>query len=198
MSTRLRYPLPGRNFSKTDLPIVSIDREWFRLHDARFGPIFFNREPTQRFNAPARQFGTLYVGDSEACAFVETFAHDPATKIVSHAQLGARGLASATSRGPLRLVDLTGEGLRRIGGDGSIVSGLSYRSSQRWALAIYTHPSAPDGILYRARHDQALLAAAIFDRAATRIVASPLGTLADPMHATMLGNILDRYDFGLV
>lgn len=198
MTKRLRYPIPGRTFATHALPIVDIHRSWLRLHDARFGPIYFNRAATLRFNAPAGEFGVLYLADSEACAFAETFAHDPGTRLVSLAQLSARGLATVTSSSPLRLVDLTGPGLRRLGGDGSVVNGLSYRCSQRWALAIHQHPEAPDGILYRARHDQDLLAAAVFDRAASRLSAAPNGTLADAAHAATLGAILDRYGFGLV
>ncbi len=85
---------------------------------------------------------------------------------------------------PLRLVDLTGPALSQIGADGRLTTGR-YDISQQWALALHQHPEQPDGLLYRSRHDPSQLCAAIFDRAADALTASPLGSLADPTNAAL-------------
>jgi hypothetical protein len=64
--------------------------------------------------------------------------------------LALRDRAKVNASRPLRFVDLTGEGLAWIGADSRLASG-SYDVSQRWALALYRHPSQPDGLLYRTR-----------------------------------------------
>ena len=58
------------------------------------------------------------------------------------------------------------------------------------------HPTGPDGILYRPRHDPARLAAAFFDRIAERVVAENMGTWMD--QRTALADVLDTYGVALV
>jgi hypothetical protein len=70
--------------------------------------------------------------------------------------------------------------------------------SQPWALALHQHPERPDGIRFRSRHDPSRLCAALFDRIAGDLTATVVGSLAEPRHATTLGEILDTYSFGLI
>ena len=70
---------------------------------------------------------------------------------------------------PLRLVDLTGPGLPRLGADARLADG-DHQVSQAWSAAFHGHPDRPDGILYRARHDPSRFAVAIFERAQRKIV----------------------------
>ena len=159
-----------------------------------------------RFDAPAGEFGTLYVGSDAHAAFIETIGHvdasrhRPGWKIVTGVTLAERELAHMVPRRPLRFVDLTGSGLARIGADGRLTSDTTdgYAISQRWALAFYRHPSEPDGLLYRPRHDPSRFAAAIFDRAADAFNWVRLGSLADPANAALLADILDTYGFELL
>jgi hypothetical protein len=51
--------------------------------------------------------------------------------------------------------------------------------------------------LYRARHDPSRLAVALYSHTEELITVTTLGSLADRAHATLLGNILDTYRFGL-
>jgi hypothetical protein len=95
----------------------------------------------------------------------------------------------------VRLVNLAESGgLTRIGADARIFT-ASY-ISQRWSRAIHDHPDKPDGILYRPRHDEVRLAAAIFDRVAERITAENLGTWMD--QRTLLAEVLDTYGVALI
>lgn len=132
------------------------------------------------------------------CAFIETFGHATGVRSVTQGELAVRGIAVITSARPLRLLDLTGKGLARIGADARLTSGDDYGLSHRWSKAVHDHPSQPDGILYRARHDPSRLSAAIFERVGPVLqVVSDVGFL-DPACAPQLGRILDDYRFGLI
>jgi len=96
------------------------------------------------------------------------------------------------------LVDLSGKGLARIGADARLTSGDDYALSHRWSKAIHDHPSQPDGILYRARHDPSRLSAALFDRLGSRLRAVPTGSFLDPANVALLGRILDEFRFALM
>ena len=115
-------------------------------------------------------------------------------------ELNARALAEITSLRSLRLVDLTGAGLARIGADARLTSETDngYALSQRWALSLHEHPDRPDGLLYRSRHDPSRLCAAIFDRAEDALTATSLGSLADAHNAALLAELLDAYDYSLI
>ena len=142
----------------------------------------------------------MYVGDSLACCFVETFGRldTPAAttvRSVSEARLRDVCIAVIAPVRPLALVDLTGPGLRRIGADARLIAG-DYSASQRWGLAIWAHPTQPDGMLYPARHDPSLQSVALFDRAWDAVAAGathPLSALDD----AELAVLLDRYTFSL-
>jgi hypothetical protein len=169
-----------------------------RIHPAAHAPLYFGRVPRNRFDAPAGEFGVLYVAAEAHGAFVETFGHETGVNFVTAAELGKRGLAVVTAARALRLADLRGAGLARMGADAALTSGLDYDLSRRWARAIHDHPRKPDGILYRARHDPARTCAAIFDRARSVLTPTDVGTLAADMHRNLLGDILDTYGFALV
>ncbi len=88
----------------------------------------FGRSGDNRFDAPDGEFGVLYAGKDERCAFIEVFGHATGMRFVEQSELAARGLARIAPRRPLRLVNLTGEGLARLGADarldlGGVLSG---------------------------------------------------------------------------
>ena len=172
---------------------------WFRIHGAALDPCQFGLRPRHRFDAPAGEFGVLYVGRDAHCAFIETFGHQTGrVPFVTEAELRAGSIAIVRAREKLRLVDLRGEGLARLGADAALTSGPDYGLSRRWAAALYRHPRKPDGIAYRARHDPARTSAALFDRAGPKLVAASQGSLLESKHERLLGDILDTYGYGLV
>jgi len=182
-------PPPPSDFETCLLPFIHLDRPWQRAHGCAHGPIYFNPRNTARFNAPNGEYGTMYVGDSLACCFVETFGRldTPAAttvRSVSEARLRDVCIAVIAPVRPLALVDLTGPGLRRIGADARLIAG-DYSASQRWGLAIWAHPTQPDGMLYPARHDPSLQSVALFDRARDAVVAGAT-------HPTRIKLILPR------
>ena len=188
---------PPADFATRPLPITIYRRPWFRIHRLTHGPLYFGRSGDSRFDAPAGEFGVLYVGKDERCAFIETFGHATGVRVVDRGELAARGLARVTPKRPLRLVNLAGDGLARLGADARLTAGESYDPPHRWALAIHDHPKKPDGIAYTARHDPSRVCAAIFDRASEALEVTSLGSLADPAHILLVAKLLDVYDFGL-
>lgn len=141
----------------------------------------------------------MYIGGDTCCAFIETFgdARDDENRVVvSWRELQNECLWELSFQRSLRLVDLTGQGLQAIGADGRLCSGGDYSLSQRWSAAIHDHPSKPDGILYRARHDQSKVSLALYDRVTTaEIVEHQIGRLSAAANLLHLGEILETYDF---
>ncbi len=194
------HPLPP-DLARVSLPLADVDQTWFRHHRPDLGPLFFGRTGECRFDAPApdRAFGVLYLAADIHCAFIETFGHGHVTRgrLVTQGALQQKRLALVRFRRPLFLVDLRDAGLARIGADLRLCAG-DYDISQAWSGALHDHPQAPDGVLYRSRHDPGRLCAAVYERAQAHVTFTDGGTLADPLRATELARILDDYDYGLL
>ncbi|GAC1398353.1 MAG: hypothetical protein NVSMB65_16860 [Chloroflexota bacterium] len=174
---------------------------WSRLHSCRRGPLYFGRSGRNRFDAPggsAGAFGVLYLGSDAYGAFVETYGSATGVNVISLSVLHDACLARVEAARPLALVDLTGAGLARIGADGRLCAGDRDTLWQRWALALWQHPAAPDGLLYPARHDLARTSVALFDRTEPLLTAHPTGPLTTSTNAPLLADILEAYGFGLV
>jgi len=142
----------------------------------------------------------LYAAADVHGAFIETLGRVTGQNRVDMQTLRETCCAYITAARPLNLVDLTGAGLARIGADARLCTMDDYALCARWALALWSHPQQPDGLYYRARHDQERFSLALFDRPtvvrAVRDTAQ--GSLASPKHATLLGDILDTYQFQLL
>ena len=139
----------------------------------------------------------LYASKTLAGAFIETFGRNPGVNVVRERQLAERTAARMTVTRSLKLVDLTGPGLAQIGATSLLTAG-PHAVAQRWSRALWSHPSRPDAIAYRARHDPSCVCVAIFSRVARLVNAVPQGRLLDPAHRHRLGAILRRYDFSLL
>jgi hypothetical protein len=189
---------PAPDFTTRGPLIYETSQPWFRLYDTDYDPLYFGRQHRNRFDAPNGEYGVLYVAENEACAFIETFGQSTGINVVTTSSLSTAGLAIVQPGRTLRLVDLASTGgLARIGADGRLCSG-EHGVAQRWSKAIRAHPCSPDGILYRARHDQALTACAIYDTAAGALSVNKAGTLIDPINRNLLARILDTYQFALI
>jgi hypothetical protein len=192
------HPEPPDDLNARDPLIACVDHAWFRVYNLRRGPLFFGRGTNHRFNAPGGEFGVLYIGADEHCAFIETLGQETGCRIVTTAELLKRGWARVLLSRPLCLIDLVRSGgLARIGADARLFAG-EHSVSQRWSKALWDHHLRPDGILYPARHDPARKACALYDHCEALVTAAPLGCLGDPKHSALLGNILDTYGFELI
>jgi len=108
-----------------------------------------------------------------------------------------RALTEVATRRALRLVDLTGSGLARLGA-GARISVGSYGVSQEWSRGLWSHPENPDGIWYRARHDPTRISVALYDRAKNAVAIRSTIILAESRFERPLARILDHYRFGLI
>jgi hypothetical protein len=186
----------------------------WRIHRADQDAMFYGGEDVNyRFNDPGAgaahpdtpspygdsewdegAYGVCYLGLSPATAFVETFLRRPARRDLALAEIEARRLTPVRVRRELRLVQLDGEGLRRAGVDATVVSGSDYALSRAVSRLLWRRGDAPDGVLYAARHDNHLYAAAVFDRARASLKARA----PEPISDDLLRQLIRRYQFGLL
>jgi hypothetical protein len=192
------HPEPLSDLASHHPQIFSTGQEWFRIHRIGQEPIYFGRSKGNRFDAPSGEYGVLYLAQNEHCAFIETFGQSTGMNIVTASFMSAVGLALIKTERDLNLIDLVNTGgLARIGADGRLCDG-DHSVSRRWSKALHDHPSRPDGLYYRARHDPALTACALYDHAASAITAIKCGSLRDAKNANLVADMLTRYQFSLI
>lgn len=168
------------------------------MHPEEYSAVYFGKGRENRFDDPRSEYGVLYVAEDEFGAFVETFLRDPKLTLVARAELAKRRLSEIEAGTDLSLVDLTGKGLQRAGVTGDI-STASHKETWELSRAIYEHPSKPDGIRYRLKHDLGRIGIAVFDRTATaKLRVTSSGSLVDPSNAALLGEILEEYGKGYI
>jgi hypothetical protein len=155
------------------LPCIFLEpRTLIRISGFTTGEPHFGRTGGNRFDDPDRSYGTCYFGASLVVAMAETLLHDAVAargmfrvhpeRIASRHVLRFDGAA-------LRLADLTGASLKRLGGHAGLSGTASYRLPQRWSQALHRHPAMVDGFVYMSRHLNTERAIVLFDRAGGRI-----------------------------
>ena len=188
------HPEPPANFNKLHLPVSQLDRLVYRLNPANYdSAIYYDRSGLGRFESS--DVAVLYLGETIEAAFIETFGRRLGVKYVSRQLVRSRNLFSIHSDRPLKLVDLFGAGLVKLGADSELSSGRNYFLSQSWSQAIYHHPQQVDGIRYLSRHDNTKLCWGLFPRSDYLLEEQNLGDLIDHNEQKFL-EILDRYEFG--
>lgn len=195
-----RHPSPTAAFQKRSLAITRVPKShrWVRLHRSKYPPLHFGTTGLSRFDAPDGSFGVLYVARQPKGAFAETFCrHGGALHQVYELELEQYAVAAITSNRSLKLADLAGKGLARMGLDNRLSTG-DYRIAQRWAAAIYNHPDQPDGIIYSSRHDPKQQLAALFDRSKSLLRVQKLGTLRSHLGDREFFELLDHYGIALL
>lgn len=137
-----------------------------------------------------------FLGENPTASFAETFLRNPPIRLVTLDELSRRRLSTFRLRRDIRLVSLYGPGLARVGCTADVTSSdAPYDEPQRLARELWSHPDRPDGVKHLCRHDNALSAVAIFDRAADALeLISTEELLAD--RARLL-TWSDRYGFRL-
>ena len=200
------HPDPPPDLATRPLTVVPQHGPWARAYRLDYPPEYFGRGGTERFDDPAKAFGVCYFGDGEPCAFIETLPTtlelpDRRLLVVRAEALAARGWAAielVDPRDALRLINLTGGGLARIGADNDLCSCRDYAVPQRWSAALHAHGANADGILYRARHDPSLTSVALFDRARDKIAMTPRGAWDAAENRSLLKSIVAAYDVSIL
>lgn len=174
------------------LALVDMEPPFYRCYRVRRDPIHFNHGAIGRFNAPAGEYGVLSLAVDAYCSFIETFGQSMGRNargisVDTERDLARSCLCSITvqpNRSPLRLVDLSGEGLRRIGADGRLNTMTNDRAvPRRWALTLHRYPDKRDGLLYRVRHDPSRTGIALFDRVGRILQSESYDNLLKPVEA---------------
>ncbi len=170
-----------------------------RIHRKAHPPIFYSpgqgKQPLGRFDSAAGRFGVLYMAVDLAGAFVETVLRNPQRRLVAIADIENRSLSVLACSRALRLVELHGAGLQRLGVDNAITTG-PYTTPGLWADALYSHPDRPDGICYASRHDPDSRCVALFERADLEIMVASEGVPLMKMSSEVAA-VLRRYGKGL-
>lgn len=189
-------PLPPADFASRDLPIgtVPAGAAFIRIHRTGLGVLYFGMSGDSRFDDPARGYGVCYAARSLEGAFAETCLRQVGSTLVSMAMLASRSVTAITATADLRLVELHGRGLPRLGATASVSSG-TYAVSQPWSEAIHRHGATVDGIAYRSNHDNGELCVALFDRCRARLEEGASEPLAHDRRR--LATLLDHYGIGI-
>jgi hypothetical protein len=184
-------PEPPADLSGHKLPVFEIAAggSLFRIHQSTNGAKYFGRSARWRFDDPETSYGTLYAGLKPHVAFAETLLRSRGS-LVAIPELARRSLCRFTAVRTIRLVPLHGRHLAAIGANASVASG-PYAVAQRWSRALHDHADDPDGIVYRATHDNDEFAVVIFERSDAAIDAGESQELLTD--TVLLGHILDHY-----
>ena len=173
----------------------------YRAHGVERGAIFFGpvagEAPRSRFDAPDGSYRVMYLGLTDEAAFIEGVIHSAVPRrIISERTLAQRAISTVHVIRPIRAARLYGRYLVRNGAEAAVAHGADYAGVSRpWSGAIHAHADEVDGILYSARHDDSVLALALFDRAAHKVAAGACHTLSASDLRTL--RLLDRYGLAL-
>lgn len=165
-----------------------------RIHHAALRALHFGTSGDNRFDDPEGQYGVCYAARSLEGAFAETCLRLTGARLVPLSRLATRSATTLRAETELRLVELHGRGLARLGATAAVTSG-TYDVSQPWSRALYSHSAAVDGIAYRSNLDNSELCVALFDRCQERVVEEDSHPLLDDRGA--LARLLDDYGIGL-
>ena len=196
-------PLPPRDLKKRTLPIHVFPalENLYRVHPVNRTSLFFGpaegQPPRGRWDAPDGRFGVCYMAEQPYAAFAECFLRVPGVMALEVDDLRERGLALLRPLRDLRLVAMHGAGLHAVGATAACCTG-PYAVSRAWAAALHRHPDRPDGIRYRARHDDDGFAIALFDRARRDVIEAGGAALDEERCQTHLLAFVDRYGIGLI
>ena len=190
------HPPPPSDLLSRELPLKIIEAETiiYRVHKAKYEPIYFSYTGGGRLDVPE---GVIYLAMDEWGAFRETIGRFSKYRLISREELSKRRLSEVISERALSLVDLTANGLTLLDADARLLTG-SYDIAQQWSSALQKHPSKPDGIYYRSRHDPSRFCLALYKIRTSSIltVTNTYDFLSDE-YTNRLGLILDEYQYGL-
>lgn len=188
----LRPPPPAADVGLLILAIPA-GEILYRVHASRRGPTAFNPGlgPPSRFaplhaDDPPIVVPTLYAASTILGALSESVFHDvphrgPAKRILV-SRLDGMVLSAITLTRPLRVAQLAGAGLRRIGvRRRDLIDGGpgTDTTTARWAAALHDCSAAPDGLTWTSRQDDTARACVLFG---DRVDPGTLAPISAPIH----------------
>ena len=176
---------------------VEIGTAFYRCHSSQHGAVYFGKDGLNRFDDPCKQFGVCYLSFSPSGAFAETLLRKSSDQVLQKSDLRSYCLTCLHTQETMMLVHCHGEGLKQNGFDSRIASCIDLRMTQSIARSLYDHAQQPDGLVYRARHDDDQLSIALFDRALNKL-SEPGPAIAWMNAGSHLDDVLDRYRIALI
>lgn len=180
---------------RSALPTVAIDAGELLHHVSRVtyrnSPLHFGRRATNRYDAPDRDYGVLYLGRDLATALMESVFHahgwlQDHRRTVSIAEVHNRLVRVVGVLVDLRLANLTAEGVMAsyFGLNLEQLAGRDYTLTQRISQRLHAmrdEDDVPlyDGILYPSRNNFPASSIAVFERAADKVTVVDDIDLAD-------------------
>jgi hypothetical protein len=164
---------PAADFSDLPLHIKEVSvTSLKRVGRRNTGEPYFGKHAAYRFDDPNKRFGTCYCGQQLDTAIAETVLHDEVPEKglfkIRQEDIDARYLvtfSAGADHGMLKLADLTGQHLKRMGGDNSLSAEYPYDVTQKWGAAVNAHPANVDGFIFVSRQLNSKRAIVVFDRA---------------------------------
>lgn len=144
-------------------------------------PLHFGRSGGNRYDDPAHQFGTLYVGFDLATVLMESVFRQHrwghrAKRVITRSEVYSRMVRAIGVLEPLSLADLTAPGVMasQLGLNLAQLASRRYVHTQRIAALAheFVEPGGArrfDGVLYPSRNNHPAACAALFDRAAAKL-----------------------------
>jgi hypothetical protein len=200
--------LPPKGFESRPLVLsdVAPGGVWRRLYRSRFpDPLGYGFNPS-RFSdpelnlaSPAR-FGVVYLGSNVKVCFLEAILRDRGVGRtqafpIEWAELEEWTCAELRIEHTLRLVDLRGDGLVRMGIPTDVARASSQELGRRWSRAFWSHNAKPDGIIYDSRLNGETNIA-VYDRALAKITSKATPRLIDCR--SELAKIIIDFDLAIV
>jgi hypothetical protein len=197
--------LPPPDFGRTKLEIVTMPpgQTFGRIYWSTYpDPLGYGKSPSRfsdpRLRVPASRFGVLYLGDTLKVCFLEAVLRDRREGMVGdlpivEVELTQRRFAEIATTADLRLVDLRGDKVVRMGVPTDVVRAQRQNLARRWSVAFHEHPAQPDGVIYPSRLNGATNLA-IYDRATSKLQAKRVMTL---LGAPGLARVLEDFRVGL-
>lgn len=169
-------------------------------------PLHYGRDGTNRYDAPGKDFGVLYLGRDLPTALMESVFHKhrwdrDARRAVALAEVQRRLVRAVGVLTSLRLADLTAEHVMAgcFGLNLEQLAGRGYAHTQQVSAQVHALRDAGgtpafDGLLYPSRNNYPAASIALFDRAQAKV--RVIDDIDLPDHAGWPG-FVDDYRIGV-
>ncbi|WP_053063929.1 RES family NAD+ phosphorylase [Caballeronia mineralivorans] len=156
------------------LKVINVEtKRLIRISSHQTGEPYFGRAANHRFDDPEQIYGTCYMGLTLGAAVAESILHDLEPVNGGYdltPDKVCNTFAHSFSGAPVRIADLTGAPLSRLGAHAEISTPV-YDITMLWSRAIFEHPDAVDGFQYMSRLYTNRKAVVLFDRGTSGAIA---------------------------
>jgi RES domain-containing protein len=187
------------NLAERQLRFVGVPGTVFRISRVEYrNPFFWSRLGRSRFDLPEGRFGVLYTAEDLETCLLEVFGDRwLKTRLVSATELAKFEVLIFSVSREVRVADMTGRWLNRLGTDANLFASTDYALTQEWSRQLMAHPRARDGLCYHCRKNPKKFSYALYDTAEAKKGLRVRGR--EPLvGAADLPAILDKYEVALI